>query len=308
MQLSDNYYSDIEGARKAYKNGDLLLAIELFENATNDIALEDDILDLGLLYMENGEFEKAYQTIIGVISDLPDHSRGYYCLGYIFEEIADNEKALENYHKAFELEKGNQKYAFSLARLYDDLNCFEKAIEYYRISISLKKDDFWSCLNLGSLYERTNELDIALEYTLKAYTINPKKEMVNYNLGVIYARKEEYELALRHYLEEVDNKDCYPLTYFNLGILYKDIYKDFIKAKYYYLKGIQIDSDNVSLWYNLGCLYACLNNYDDAYQCFLLSCMKNKKVLETLKADNELIEFRKTSKYEKLINEVSKIW
>lgn len=304
MTELEKYRKNIEKAREAYNNGNLKESITLFEEATEDVADENDLLDLGLLHMENGNFPRAYDLISSVIEDFPNHPRGYYCLGYIYEEKEEFKNSLINYKKAYELEKRSSKYCFSLARIYDELGLDKEAEEYYQKTIQLSKNDYWANLNLGSLYERNNVLDKALNYTLEAYKIDSKKEMVNYNLGVIYARLEKYDLAMKHYLDEIKLENGYNLAYFNIGILYKDIYKDYENSKYYYLKGIQNNQESLSLWYNLGCVYALEENFDDAYQCMLYVALKYKDIFETIEKDNELEKFRKSEYYQKLKDEI----
>lgn len=304
MEAPKEYYQRIKKARETYKNGDLLQAIRLFEDATSEIADEDDMLDLGILYLENNEIDKSQMIINDVINTFPKHSRGYYCMGYVLEEISAYEKALVYYEKAYKLEKNNFKYAFALGKMYDEIGKKHEAKKCYKIAISLKEDDFYSNLNLGSLYEKEGKLKLALEYSKRAYEIDPEKAIVNYNLGVVYSRLSKYDLALEHYLNEIKLQDCYTFAYYNLGLLYKDVYKDYEKAKYYYLKGLYFAKEDVSLWYNLGCLYALLNDYENAYQCLLMVCLKRNDSLSWIESDSELMEFRKTKLYEKLRNGV----
>ena len=306
MKELEEYRLKIEKAREAYYSGNLQMSIRLFEEAMGEVADENDVLDLGLLYMESGDFLRAEELIKSIIDRFSDHPRGYYCLGYVLEEIEEFDKALENYKKAYSLDRKSGKYCFALARMYDQVGKDNDAINLYIESNKLLNGDFWSCLNLGSLYERNNLLKEALEKTQEAYSIDPSKEMVNYNLGVIYSRMGENEKAVHHYLEEIKNKKSYNLAYFNLGILYKDIYNDYENAKYYYLRGIQKDQDNISLWYNLGCVYALEEKYEDAYRCLLYSCMKNDKVFDSILRDKELDDFVKSEYYEKLIKELKR--
>lgn len=305
MKVSEEYYQNIENARRAYKDGNLSYAIELFEFAMSEIADENDMLDLGILYMENNETSKSLALINNVIDEFPRHARGYYCMGYVLEELDKKEEALNYYKNAYKLEKNSSKYSLAVARMYDEINNLSEAIKYYEITICLDKNNYWAHLNLGSLYERENKLDLALEYTLKAYEIDSNMPMVNYNLGVIYYRTNKYDLSLKHYMAETKVEGCYKLVYYNIGILYKDVFKDYEKAKYYYLKGLYLDKEDISLWYNLGCLYALLKDYNNAYQCLLFVCLKKKKSFSWIEEDGELIEFRKTPQYKKLRNEVN---
>ena len=300
MEYSD-YKNLILKAREAYNSGDITKAIGLFEEAMEEFCDVDDALDLGLIYSENKQFYDAKKLIEGVIREEDEeYARSYYCLGYILDENDMFDEALVNYKKAYSIEPLS-KYAFAIARMLDEKNDKE-AIKYYLIAHKEMKDDYWVNLNIGSWYERNAKYEEALRYTLKAHAIDSKKEMVNYNLGVIYSRLEKFDLALKYYLEELKVKKPYELIYYNLGVLYKDIYKDYENSKYYYLKGISKNKDNLNLWYNLGCLNAIYNNYIDAYQCFLYVKLKKIDVISWIDKDNELIEFRESNEYLMLKN------
>lgn len=301
MEYSE-YKKKILEARNAYKEGNIKKAIELFELAMEESCDVDDALDLGLIYSENKQFEDAKRLIQGVIrEEEKEYARSFYCLGYIYDENNFYEDALKNYKKAYEIEK-NSKFAFAIARMLDEVNDKE-AIDYYLICEKEMSNDYWVNLNIGSWYERNGNYELALKYTLKAKDIDPTKEMASYNLGVVYSRLERFDESLNAYLDELKCEKPYDLVYYNLGILYKDIYKDYENSKYYYLKGINNDKENLSLWYNLGCLNALYNYYKDAYQCFLYVKLKKKNVVEWIEKDEELVEFRKSDEYKLLEKE-----
>ena len=85
MNELEEYRLKIEKAREAYYNGNLQMSIRLFEEAMEEVADENDVLDLGLLYMESGDFLRAKELIDSIIERFSSHPRVYYCLGYILE-------------------------------------------------------------------------------------------------------------------------------------------------------------------------------------------------------------------------------
>ena len=125
--------------------------------------------------------------------------------------------------------------------------------------------------------------------------------MVNFNLGVVYEKMKQYDRALKHYLKELTSEKPYNFTYFNLGILYKDGFKDYENAKLSYLKGLEENQDQYLIWYNLGCLYALMDDYDNAYDCFVFVFYKDRHLFNYIKTDNELNEFRNSLQYQKII-------
>ena len=295
----EDYKKKIIDARRAYNSGDINASISLFEEAMEEFCDVDDALDLGLIYSEAKRFNDAKRLIEGLIKEEEeDYARSFYCLGYILDENNEYSEALLNYKKAYSIDP-IAKYAFAIAIMLDEMNDKE-AIKYYLVASKDMKNDYWVNLNIGSWYERHSKYDEALKYTLKAYNISNNKEMVNYNLGVIYSRLEKYDLSLKHYLDEIKCDRPYELVYYNLGVLYKDVYKDYENSKYYYLKGISKNKENLNLWYNLGCLNAIYKNYLDAYQCFLYVKLKKVDVVSWIEKDSELADFRESKEYELL--------
>ena len=176
----------------------------------------------------------------------------------------------------------------------------KKAMYHYQEALKLNNNNFWSHVNLGSIYERFNNNEEALKHFSKAYEIDNTKEMVCYNLGVVYYKLKEYQKSLDFYKEELTKENPFKSTYYNLGILYKDGFQDYENAKYYYLKGLEINNEDYNIWYNLGCVHALLKDYKNAYECFKYIYYKNKKYLNYLDNDKELEEFRKTEYYNQL--------
>ena len=298
-------YEDlVKQARIAHEKMQLEEAISLYEKAFEEMIMVDDLVDLGLVYLDSKNPYKAITVFESVIKVFPTFPYGYYGLGLAYEEIGNHEQAVKSYEKAIERDITFAQAYFNIALIADDNNDTKKAYDYYKKTLLYNPNHFWANLNLGSFYEKNNYIDLALYHSQKAYQINPKEKMVAYNLGVIHGKLKEYEKAINFYLEEMEKPNSYLLAYLNIGLIYKDIYKDFEKAKYYYLLGIKKDKDNSTLWYNLGCLYIWNNDYDNGYNCLLYANIKDPTIKEYMEKDEELSNFRNTQYYDKLLKAI----
>ena len=76
--------------------------------------------------------------------------------------------------------------------------------------------------------------------------------------------------------------------------------KKYDESLQYYLKAIELDKEDFNAWYNLACLYALMNDFDNAFSCLTYIKYNKKKYLESTKTDDELVELRKDKRYEEL--------
>ena len=287
--------------------------IEYYEKAFEIMVRVEDLLDSSIVYLHLDNSYRALKGIEAVIELLPDDYRGYFYKGIYFEHLEDDQEALTYYLKALELEPRISEIYFKIGRIYDDLSDslmhdenIKLAMDYYFKTLELDENHYFANLNLGSIYERNDDLENALKYTLKSYEINNNEKMASYNLGVIYSKLNDFEKAEKCYLDEIKKKEFYPYAYYNLGIIYKDYYKDYYKAKEYYIKGLNYLKKDPSLWYNLGCAHVITNDYSNAYDCFYCAVSLNEKILSYLELDDEVKMFIKTKYFEDLKNKFKK--
>lgn len=294
------YYQLIEEGEELLQDKEYEQAASLFESAFQIATTTQDINTLGFIYIELKRYGKAEELFLSAL-EMEFNARSYYGLATLNERLGKVEEAIKNYEQTIKLASDFTGVYFDCAYLYDEIKNYEKAKQYYKKAIELDPKEFWAHLNIGAIYERENSDEEALHYFLNAYNIDSKKPMVCYNLGVVYNKLKQYDLSLKYYLKELELEKPYEFTYFNLGILYKDGFKDYEKAKMAYLKGLEEDKNNYLIWYNLGCLYALMDDYDNAYDCFLILYYKDKKMFKYIDTDNELEQFKKSQQYQKLI-------
>lgn len=293
----------VDKANEAYNNGNPNEAIRLYEEAFSYFATAGDILEYAIIKMEQGDKEKALELINGVIEMDANDFRGHYFLGLFYENQDNDCEALNNYLKAYDLIKDKElteEFAiipFKIGRIYDDLSDKEEskkqlyidlAKKYYLITLNIDEKYYYANLNLGSIYEKENKLEDALTLLHRANKADKDEKMSAYNLGVVYAKLKDYEKAIQYYLEEVTKKDFYPYAYYNVAILYKDIYKDYNKAKEYYIAGLKYLKKDASLWYNLGCTYVLLGDFKNATECFYCAINIKSDILDYMEDDQEI--------------------
>jgi len=298
--MKQKYEELITEGTKLFKEGKSKKAAKYFEEAFEYRVNPNDVMTLGFIYLELKNYARA-EDLFNAVLEIERNARGLYGLGLVKDNLNKKTEAIALYEEAIALEDTEPLIYFDCAYVYDELGEFDKAIAYYQKAIALNKDYFWAHLNLGSIYEKLGKDYLALEAFQKAYKIDDQMPMIAYNLGVVHAKLKNDDLALKYYLKELERKTPYKMIYYNLGLLYKDAFKDYRKAKIAYLEGLKQDKDNFLIWYNLGCLYAIMKEYDNAYECFLYLYFKNREIFNYSLIDEELIEFRQSSQYKKIM-------
>lgn len=300
----NKYDNLIQKAKIAYQEERLEDAVRYYEEAFLEKVFLGDLLHLGVIYLDLKNYHRATKIFNDIIEIEPDNFYAYYGLASCYSELRIDEKAIDYFKKVIENKEDFYDAYFGIALLLD-MQDNSQSEYYYLKTIEYCPDHYWANTNLGSHYEKENKLDLALKHSLVAYNKNPEGNMISYNLGVIYSKLDDYDNALKYYLEEANKEEHNSNVYLNLGLIYKDIHKDYKTALKYYLEGISKDQNNYDIWYNLGCLYAIMDDYDNAYNCLLYANLKEFDIREYMYQDHELIEFRKSKKYEQLMQTIT---
>ena len=151
----------------------------------------------------------------------------YYFLGCLYddleleEESEESKLALKYYHKAIEI---YPKYLFAyvnLGNIYARFNKNDKALEYFLKAKELDVDHSAnSDYNLGVIYNTIGDTDKAEYYYLEELKTENPYVSTYYNLGILYKDKKDYDKSLQYYLKsiEIDKEDFN--AWYNLACLY----------------------------------------------------------------------------------------
>lgn len=155
---------------------------------------------LGTLYDEDAtsiESDEAIKTINcyqKAIEIYPEYLFAYVNLGNLYARFNDNNKALEYFLKAKELDcdkSANSDY--NLAVVYNNLGDKDKAEYYYLEELKTKDPYPATYYNLGILYKEKGEYDKSLQYYLKAIELDEKDFDAWYNLACLYALMNDFD-------------------------------------------------------------------------------------------------------------------
>ena len=130
--------------------------------------------------------------------------------GLLYLQAGQNQKALEDFLKAGELDPQNQYAWVNVGCAYKRMGEYEKALEYVKRAISLMESEPSSYFyeNLGSIYMRMGEYEKALEAFRENLRRYPKKMSAAENVGTAFCRLGRWEEALEMWKEFFLGKDA----------------------------------------------------------------------------------------------------
>ena len=191
---------------------------------------EDGSQSLSRAYMDS-----AINTYSRVSQYYPDKPEIYIELGILFQQL-NNERCVDHFYSAVQLEPKNIDYKYALAYAYGLFGQERLAMHVYEEMQELDSLYSEAYCQMGQIYQKKyGELDSALNMYREVVAIDPNHIDAYVNMGVIYAEKKAYTRALKSYSKALsilpeDRGPFMPLSSFvenqNLAREYADEIKD----------------------------------------------------------------------------------
>jgi len=229
--------------------------------------------------------------------------------GLSLAEKGDYRNAIEYITKAIKLDPINHVLHYNLGRLYKHINMLDKAIGEYKEAI---KNDYYykeAHNNLGLIYELQGKTKDAICEYLIALRIDPNFIDALNNLGVIYIEQGLYDKAEAVFKKIKQIDKTIASVYVNLGTIYlnkaisikkvdllinyenktyiainkqseeaKPIPKYIDLAEKELKEAIKLEPTLDDGFYNLGIIYYCRGNFDEAIIMFKKAIENNRNI------------------------------
>jgi tetratricopeptide (TPR) repeat protein len=194
---------------------------------------EDAVMALAMLYNEQGDSNKAAQTLAAV----PENNRSaklYSLLGATYDQQKDYTKAIDAYQHAIALDRDNLDAIRGLADSLLNSGQTDKALQQYKVIADANPEDARTYIRMAEIYRKQGKLDVAIQNLKKASSLVKDDERISYELAEIYQAQGRYDDAtqqLQNLLkssEKADNKytqedqDNRAIFLERLGSVYRD--------------------------------------------------------------------------------------
>lgn len=150
--------------------------------------------NLGLVYREMGQFEKAIQKFKTVQVMRPLDPQGYLGMGETYQKMGRNEEAIKEFERALVLYPASAMAHLRLAQTYMKMGLQDKALQHYQM-VSASTGSAVAYLGLGAGYLKARKYAEAVDALKKGVEIDPLNSLLRANLGWGYAGMGEDERA-----------------------------------------------------------------------------------------------------------------
>ncbi len=177
-------------------------------------------LDLGILAIQNKDYEQAVCHFNNAIEEEPNNPLGYINFGNLLARMNEIERAERFFQKALTLDEQSATAYYGLANLYYEQERFEEAAKLYEKAIKFNIQGADACFMLGKCFERLGNPKLALPYLQRAAELEPEDIQIRLSYGIGLAALEMFKEAEPEFVyvihEDINNADAH----YNLGVLY----------------------------------------------------------------------------------------
>lgn len=137
--------------------------------------------NLGVLFVEKGEYEKAIHHFREAIKIRPDFVDAYSNMGIAFKEKGRIDKAKAYYYKALEIKPRFSKAHYNLGVAFEEEGRFEKALYHYRKAVKFNPKYAIAYNNIGVILANGGDFEEAMRYFSKALKYEPDNKKARKN-------------------------------------------------------------------------------------------------------------------------------
>lgn len=208
---------------EAYNERDSKKQIELYTKLINlDPNLAAAYFNRGYVYDEIGEYGKALDDINKSIG-LNSNDADAYCIrGIIYKHLGDDHSALKNYNKAIELDSKHVDAYCNRGYIYDDIGEYEKALYDLNMAIELDPNHATSFNNRATVFLHKHKIEQAMADIQKAIELEENADQYD-TRGCIYWEKKEYESAIRDFTKAIELNPKEKEFYENRARAYREL-------------------------------------------------------------------------------------
>ena len=160
----------------------------------------------------------------------PNLIEAYNNRGYVYAEIGDVARAIQDFNTAIKINPENAIAYYNRGDIYRRKGDFDRAIQDYNTAIELNPKDAIAYHNRGDIYAEIGDFDRAIQDFNTAIELNPNLTTAYDNRGNTYRRKGDFDQAIEDYNTAILQKPEYAKAYYNRGAAWLHL-KEWEKAK-----------------------------------------------------------------------------
>ena len=178
--------------------------------------------NLGIVYFNEENYNKALEQFDKVIKALPNFSKPYYGRGLIYLKQGRYDLALKDFERVKELNPNDYKAYYYIGRVLRKQKKFKEAEKSLKKATEINPDFAPSFFEWGNVYYDKKNYRKAIEYYRSAAELNPDNYEYHLRLGDCYYRSQVFYSALNELNKSIELQADNPYAYFLKGLtIYK---------------------------------------------------------------------------------------
>lgn len=197
-------------AEQAYRDGDFILAADLFDQYTDEHGENAwGFYMLGLSQLKAGDADVAEESFLAALALKPDHQKSLVNYGRVLIELERSDEAREQIEIALAVNPENNSARRVLARIQHNEGQLESAANTYEVVLRTQTDDAWALNNLGLIRIEQGRFEEALAPLAKAASLKSDVACIQNNLGVALERTGHFTAAGEAFAQALTNDASY---------------------------------------------------------------------------------------------------
>jgi protein O-mannosyl-transferase len=185
--------------------------------------------NLGLLFFEQGEYDKAIECYNRTIGIKPEYEEAHLNLGASLNRLGQFDLAIAQYRIALANRSDSAEAHFGLGNVFLAKNEFDKAAREYQAALAIRHDFIEAHCNLGNVLTRRGQAAEAIVEYRKALEVNPDHSGAHCNLANALLILGQYDEAITEYRKALAVRPDFPEAQQNLDTILAHL--DEIKAE-----------------------------------------------------------------------------
>lgn len=154
-----------------------------------------DHFDQALKLIQAGRLDEARIYLEELLRQDPENTALLYNLGMLYTELGEPERATEVLQHSIEVDPDDDNSHVALGYAYLRAGDIESAKEYSLRALEIDPDNSFALKNLGGIFGKEGDNLRAFYYLRRAFDINPKDPQIVYGLALTYKAQEDFEGA-----------------------------------------------------------------------------------------------------------------
>lgn len=219
--------------------------------------------NLGYIYSESEQYEKAISYFDKAIAIKPLFSRSYFNRGVCKMKLEQYKAAIEDFDISIKNFPKNDQAYFNRGLAKYNSGDYEGTMKDYNITLKLNPRNANAYNNRGWLFFLQEKYDSASNDFNKAISLNPSFDMAYNNRGWLKFNQNDYKSALADFDKALQINPNLDIGYVNRGWTRYTI-KDYEGAIADFDRAIKINPGETKSYMNRALAYIELGRYDDA--------------------------------------------